>query len=111
MEKVSKAGAEAGRETTELYKILREERHRRAVAQGISCAYRALCLRRPVTGDEFREAALHRQSHEEIAGKADIMRLLHTMECDDEHRLFYLDRIATWSFEDRTGPQFSAGSL
>ncbi|MFE7598058.1 NUDIX domain-containing protein [Streptomyces sp. NPDC057494] len=58
--------------------------------------------------DESREAALHREIHEEIAGKADIIRLLHAMESDDERQLFYLARIATWSFEDRTGPEFSA---
>ncbi|MGW1126782.1 NUDIX hydrolase [Streptomyces sp. NPDC002526] len=58
--------------------------------------------------DESREAALHREIHEEIAGKADIVRLLHTMESDGERQLFYLARIATWSFDDRTGPEFSA---
>ncbi|MEU2675666.1 MULTISPECIES: NUDIX hydrolase [Streptomyces] len=58
--------------------------------------------------DESREAALHREIHEEIVGKADIIRLLHTMESDDERQLFYLARIATWSFDDRTGPEFSA---
>ncbi|WUT01541.1 NUDIX domain-containing protein (plasmid) [Streptomyces sp. NBC_00708] len=59
-------------------------------------------------GDASREAALHREIHEEIAGKADIVRLLHTMESDDERQLFYLARIRTWSFDDRTGPEFSA---
>jgi ADP-ribose pyrophosphatase YjhB (NUDIX family) len=59
-------------------------------------------------GDAAREAALHREIHEEIAGKADIVRLLHTLESDDERQLFYLARIATWSFDDRTGPEFSA---
>ncbi|MGX5391864.1 NUDIX hydrolase [Streptomyces anulatus] len=58
--------------------------------------------------DASREAALHREIHEEIAGKADIIRLLHTMESDDERQLFYLARITTWSFDDRTGPEFSA---
>ncbi|MEF9886169.1 NUDIX hydrolase [Streptomyces sp. P9-A4] len=58
--------------------------------------------------DASREAALHREIHEEIAGKADIIRLLHTMETDDERQLFYLARIVTWSFDDRTGPEFSA---
>ncbi|WP_405195350.1 NUDIX domain-containing protein [Streptomyces anulatus] len=58
--------------------------------------------------DASREAALHREIHEEIAGKADIIRLLHTMESDDERQLFYFARIATWSFDDRTGPEFSA---
>ncbi|MFH8758628.1 NUDIX hydrolase [Streptomyces atroolivaceus] len=59
-------------------------------------------------GDESREAALHREIHEEIAGKVDIVRLLHTVESDDERQLFYLTRIATWSFDDRTGPEFRA---
>ncbi|MGW3217577.1 NUDIX hydrolase [Streptomyces parvus] len=59
-------------------------------------------------GDESREAALYREIHEEIAGKANIVRLLHTMETDDERQFFYLARIATWSFDDRTGPEFSA---
>ncbi|MFD8982927.1 NUDIX domain-containing protein [Streptomyces sp. NPDC059564] len=58
--------------------------------------------------DESREAALHREIHEEIAGKPDIVRLLHTMESEDERQFFYLAHIATWSFEDRTGPEFSA---
>ncbi|MFD8630688.1 NUDIX domain-containing protein [Streptomyces sp. NPDC059533] len=58
--------------------------------------------------DESLKAALHREIHEEIAGKADIVGLLHTMESDEERQLFYLARIATWSFEDRTGPEFSA---
>lgn len=58
--------------------------------------------------DESREAALHREIHEEIAGKADIVRLLHTLETEDERQLFYLARITRWSFEDRTGPEFSA---
>ncbi|MFJ2432800.1 NUDIX domain-containing protein [Streptomyces anulatus] len=60
--------------------------------------------------DESREAALHREIHEEIAGKADIIRLLYTMESDDERQFFYLARVATWSFDDRTGPEFSAES-
>ncbi|MFB6823219.1 NUDIX domain-containing protein [Streptomyces virginiae] len=59
-------------------------------------------------GDESREVALHREIREEIAGKADVVRLLHTMESDDERQFFYLARIATWSFDDRTGPEFSA---
>ncbi|PVC74271.1 NUDIX domain-containing protein [Streptomyces sp. CS081A] len=59
-------------------------------------------------GDASREAALRREIHEEIAGKADIVRLLHTMESDDERQLFYLARVTTWSFDDRTGPEFSA---
>jgi 8-oxo-dGTP pyrophosphatase MutT (NUDIX family) len=59
-------------------------------------------------GDESQEAALHREIHEEIAGKADIVGLLHTVDSDNERQLFHLARIATWSFEDRTGPEFSA---
>ncbi|GHA63425.1 NUDIX domain-containing protein [Streptomyces termitum] len=57
--------------------------------------------------DASREAALHREIHEEIAGKADIVRLLHTMETGDERQLFYLAHITTWSFAARTGPEFS----
>ncbi|MEV7871034.1 NUDIX domain-containing protein [Streptomyces sp. NPDC088124] len=45
--------------------------------------------------DEPRETALHREIHEEIAGKADIIRLLHTTESDNERLLFYLARVAT----------------
>ncbi|MFF2778895.1 NUDIX domain-containing protein [Streptomyces sp. NPDC058052] len=59
-------------------------------------------------GEASREAALHREIHEEIAGKADIVRLLHTMETAGERQFFYFARIATWSFGDRTGPEFSA---
>ncbi|MFJ6521134.1 NUDIX domain-containing protein [Streptomyces filamentosus] len=59
-------------------------------------------------GDASREAALHREIHEEIAGKADVVRLLHTVETGGERQFFYLARIATWSFEDRTGPEFGA---
>lgn len=59
-------------------------------------------------GDASREAALHREIHEEIAGKADVVRLLHTTETGGERQFFYLARIAAWSFEDRTGPEFGA---
>ncbi|WP_235493781.1 NUDIX domain-containing protein [Streptomyces violaceoruber] len=41
-------------------------------------------------GDESKEAALYREIHEEIAGKANIVRLFHTMETDDERQFFYL---------------------
>lgn len=44
---------------------------------------------------------------EEIAGEARIVSLLHTIENDDEHQDFYLATIEKWSFEDRTGPEFS----
>ncbi|MEU3400369.1 NUDIX hydrolase [Streptomyces filamentosus] len=59
-------------------------------------------------GDASREAALHREIHEEIAGKADVVRLLHTVETGGERQFFYLARIAVWSFEDRAGPEFGA---
>ncbi|MEU7020367.1 NUDIX domain-containing protein [Streptomyces sp. NPDC046203] len=58
--------------------------------------------------DASLEAALHREIHEEIAGKADIVRLLHTVESGTGRQIVYLARITTWSFEDRTGPEFSA---
>ncbi|WP_346768500.1 hypothetical protein [Streptomyces sp. R301] len=41
-------------------------------------------------------------------GRPDIVRLLHTMETAGERQLLYLARIATWAFDDRTGPEFSA---
>ncbi|MET8544065.1 NUDIX domain-containing protein [Kitasatospora sp. NPDC004799] len=57
--------------------------------------------------DASPEEALLREVREEIAGEAEIVRLLHTIETDDERQDFYLATIETWSFEDRTGPEFS----
>lgn len=57
--------------------------------------------------DAGREDALLREIREEIAGEGEILSLLHTMETADERQLFYLAKVRTWSFEDRTGPEFS----
>ena len=57
--------------------------------------------------DPNPEAALDREIREEIAGQADILGLFHTVQRDGERELFYLARIRRWSFDDRTGPEFS----
>ncbi|MFF2744812.1 NUDIX domain-containing protein [Kitasatospora sp. NPDC058048] len=57
--------------------------------------------------DAGPEDALLREVREEIAGEAEIVRLLHTVETGDERQDFYLATVEKWSFEDRTGPEFS----
>ncbi|MGC0316177.1 NUDIX hydrolase [Kitasatospora acidiphila] len=57
--------------------------------------------------DASPEDALRREVREEIAGEAEIFNLLHTIETADERQDFYLATIEKWSFEDRTGPEFS----
>ncbi|MFG2908206.1 NUDIX domain-containing protein [Kitasatospora sp. NPDC048286] len=57
--------------------------------------------------DASPEEALLREVREEIAGEAEIVGLLHTIETDDERQDFYLATIEKWSFENRTGPEFS----
>ncbi|GAB7180436.1 hypothetical protein ATKI12_0267 [Kitasatospora sp. Ki12] len=57
--------------------------------------------------DASPEEALLREVREEIAGEAEIVSLLHTIETDDERQDFYLATVDKWSFEDRTGPEFS----
>ncbi|MFE3505991.1 NUDIX domain-containing protein [Kitasatospora sp. NPDC059160] len=57
--------------------------------------------------DASPEDALLREVREEIAGEAEIVSLLHTIETDDERQDFYLATIEKWNFEDRTGPEFS----
>ncbi|MFF0392317.1 NUDIX domain-containing protein [Kitasatospora sp. NPDC004615] len=57
--------------------------------------------------DASPEEALLREVREEIAGEAEIVSLLHTIETDDERQDFYLATIEKWSFADRTGPEFS----
>ncbi|MER6216684.1 NUDIX domain-containing protein [Streptomyces sp. NPDC001674] len=59
-------------------------------------------------GDATREEALLREVREEIAGDAEIVRLLHEMEnAKGEKEFFYLARINTWDFENRSGPEFA----
>jgi ADP-ribose pyrophosphatase YjhB (NUDIX family) len=58
--------------------------------------------------DQDREAALRREIGEEIAGVPDIISLLYIMDSEqrNERQFFYLARISSWSFADRTGPEF-----
>ncbi|MFB8170141.1 NUDIX domain-containing protein [Kitasatospora purpeofusca] len=57
--------------------------------------------------DTSPEQALIREVREEIAGEPRIVRHLRTIETDTDHEDFYLATIERWSFEDRTGPEFS----
>jgi ADP-ribose pyrophosphatase YjhB (NUDIX family) len=58
-------------------------------------------------GDSDLEAALTREIREEIVGEPRIASLLHILDGDGERQYFYLARIASWSFESRTGPEFA----
>lgn len=58
--------------------------------------------------DATLEEALLREVREEIAGDAEIVRLLHETEnAKGEKESFYLARVDTWDFENRTGPEFA----
>ncbi|MFD0526088.1 NUDIX domain-containing protein [Kitasatospora arboriphila] len=58
--------------------------------------------------DTDREAALLREISEEIAGDAEILRLLHQLDNPKgETEYFYLARIETWDFDNRTGPELA----
>lgn len=57
--------------------------------------------------DASREAALHREIREELAGTAEIVSLLHVLGTADERHYIYLARITNWSFDERTGPEFT----
>ncbi|MFF2352265.1 NUDIX domain-containing protein [Kitasatospora sp. NPDC058115] len=57
--------------------------------------------------DAGPEEALVREVREEVGGEAEIVGLLHTVEGDGERQDFYLATIEKWSFEDRSGPEFS----
>jgi 8-oxo-dGTP pyrophosphatase MutT (NUDIX family) len=57
--------------------------------------------------DANHETALLREIREEIAGEAEIVRPFHQLTNPSgrtEH--FYLARIKTWNFADRSGPEF-----
>ncbi|MFF3542012.1 NUDIX domain-containing protein [Streptomyces platensis] len=57
--------------------------------------------------DASREDALLREVREEIAGEAEIVRLLHQLENPKgETEYFYLAHITHWNFDDKTGPEF-----
>lgn len=57
--------------------------------------------------DNSLEEALRRELREEIGGEATILRLVDVLHRDSERQYFYLATIDTWSFEHRTGPEFS----
>lgn len=57
-------------------------------------------------GDRSLEAALHREIHEELAGRADIHSLLQVVERGGDRHYIYLARIHSWCFADRSGPEF-----
>jgi len=57
--------------------------------------------------DSDRESALQRELHEELAATADIHSLIHVIERPDERQYIYLARVHTWTFADRTGPEFT----
>jgi 8-oxo-dGTP pyrophosphatase MutT (NUDIX family) len=57
--------------------------------------------------DADRESALQRELHEELAATADIHSLIHVIERPDERQYIYLARVHTWTFTDRTGPEFT----
>lgn len=57
--------------------------------------------------DASREDALLREVREEIAGEAQVVRLLHRLENPKgETEYFYLAHIRQWNFDDKTGPEF-----
>jgi 8-oxo-dGTP pyrophosphatase MutT (NUDIX family) len=60
--------------------------------------------------DTSREAALDREIREELAAQADIHGLLSVMDRPGERQFFYLCRVRSWSFEDRSGPEFGDSS-
>lgn len=59
------------------------------------------------SADAGLEAALHRELAEEIAGTAEIHSLILVIDGTSERQYFYLGRIRTWSFIDRSGPEFT----
>jgi 8-oxo-dGTP pyrophosphatase MutT (NUDIX family) len=63
--------------------------------------------------DTDLESALHRELHEEIAGEAEIHSLIQVLDADDGsgRQYFYLARIHTWHFGERTGPEFTDPDL
>ncbi|MCZ0983390.1 NUDIX domain-containing protein [Streptomyces diastatochromogenes] len=59
------------------------------------------------TSDASHEDALRREIKEEIAGEVEHLCPLHVLENGEDRQHFYLAPISTWSFADRTGPEFS----
>ncbi len=59
--------------------------------------------------DADRASALRRELHEELAGEAEVHALVQVLEAEDGSgsQYFYLARIRTWRFDERTGPEFT----
>jgi 8-oxo-dGTP pyrophosphatase MutT (NUDIX family) len=61
--------------------------------------------------DTSLEDALHREIWEELAGAATVHSLIRVVDEADDRQFIYLGRIDTWSFEDRSGPEFTEAGL
>ena len=57
-------------------------------------------------GDSTLEDALRRELREELGGDATIQRLIEVIHKENERQYFYLATMESWSFADRTGPEF-----
>ncbi|MFJ5884020.1 NUDIX domain-containing protein [Kitasatospora cineracea] len=58
-------------------------------------------------GDADPKAAAVREVYEEVHGKAEIVRHLWAMEDDQERQEFYLATVEEWSFDDKSGQEFT----
>jgi 8-oxo-dGTP pyrophosphatase MutT (NUDIX family) len=58
-------------------------------------------------GDRSLEDALHREIREELASTADVHSLIQVLRHGSEQHYIYLARIRSWSWADRTGPEFN----
>jgi len=58
-------------------------------------------------GDAGPEDALRREIREELAADIHIHGLIQVLNAPDTRQLIYLARVTTWSFADRTGPEFA----
>lgn len=57
--------------------------------------------------DSSLENALRRELREELGGDAIVGRLVDVIRRESERQYFYLATMDSWSFGDRTGPEFS----
>ncbi|TYB63289.1 NUDIX domain-containing protein [Nonomuraea sp. PA05] len=57
--------------------------------------------------DASLEDALLRELREEVAGDAEILALAHVLSVGDERQYFYVARIRSYDFNQRTGPEFT----
>lgn len=57
--------------------------------------------------DPDPESALQRELNEELAGRAEISRLIHVVERVGVRELIYVGRALDWAFDRRSGPEFA----